>query len=754
MNKKKQKVALFGDDDDVDAHEGNGLDINKGYAQKYDNWRRLEEMQKIKDKYGDLGDDDDSESSESEPEWTDEHEEAFLRTLGALKSGDRSCFANGKSFFNDIQGSEDGKSNKKAKDSKKKKKDEKMTIKDYERKLVLEKGGQIDESDEEAEIQKTHQKGYYEEQEEIRKSLANAINFGDDDDDDEDILTERKKTSKELEEEDADFYEWMKTADTKADKKKAKELKHLKKFWKDDEEKLDESEKFLRDYLLNKDYQPGENEENPTYDEIVALEEDEKDLDKNRQYEHKYNFRFEDPDQEFIKQYPRTVAESMRTDDSSRKEKRHEREERKKREKDEKKRELAELKKMKRSEIEQKLGKLRKAAGIDIPLTMDELNEDFDPKEFDKKMKSIFNDEYYGVEENVKEDEDEKPVFSDMDDSDFEDYDNLDVEELKKEGVAVPEEEEEDSEESDDSKDDEKEAPKTKKSAMKNGKFDMVAAAQNAMSKDKNDNRRKSKRNALKEALAKKKPLFNPKEKTFEEYFNEYYALDYEDIIGDTPTRFKYRDVEANDFGLSTEEILEADERQLNAWASLKKVTAYRTPQEEFFDRKAYQRKAEDVNKKKRILSTDFGGKKSLKRKAEEEEMEMAEKGAELVEEEEGEKKKKKKKRGKKKVKVVGSVEEEAPEAVEEPEDVVEKEKEDPEAMDEVEEAPEAPKVQQNGGGQNGGGAPAKKKARKRNNKNKHNAIAEKFGEGMTDSRVKAYGLNPSRLKKGLFYGQ
>ncbi|KAF1764984.1 hypothetical protein GCK72_004935 [Caenorhabditis remanei] len=445
--------------------------VNKkemGYAQNYDNWRRLEEMQKIKDKYGD---DDDDSSSESEPEWTDGHEEAFLRTLGALKSGDRSVFENGKSFFNDIQESSSSTKNSKEKPKKSKKNDEKMTIKDYERKLVLEKGGQIDESDEEAEYKKTQQKGYYEEQEEIRKSLAAAINLGDDEDD-EDILKERKKTSKELEDEDNDFYEWMKSEDGKADKKKAKELKHLKKFWKDDQ-KLDDSEKFLRDYLLNKDYEPGENEENPTYDEIVALEEDEKELDKNRQYEQKYNFRFEDPDQEFIKQYPRTVAESMRTDDSSRKVKRHEREERKKKEKEEKKRELAELKKMKRSEIEQKLGKLRKAAGVDIPLTLDELNADFDPKEFDKKMKSIFNDEYYGVEENIQEDEDEKPVFSDIDDTDFEDYDNLDVEELKKKGVHEDEGDDEEEEEEEDvdeeDEEEEEEKPKTKKSAMKNG---------------------------------------------------------------------------------------------------------------------------------------------------------------------------------------------------------------------------------------------------------------------------------------------
>lgn len=600
---------------------------------------------------------------------------------------------------------------------------------------------QIDESDEEAEYNKTQQRGYYEEQEEIRKSLSAAINA--DDGADDDLLTERKKTSKEQEDEDEDFYQWMKSEDGKADKKKAKELKHLKKFWKDDKN-MDESDKFLRDYLLNKDYEPGENEENPTYEDIVALEEDEKDLDSNRKYEHKFNFRFEDPDQEFIKQYPRTVAESMRSEDSSRKDKRHEREERKKREKAEKKKELAELKKMKRSEIEQKLGKLQKAAGIHIPLTLDELNADFDPKEFDKKMQSIFNDEYYGVEENIQENEDEKPIFSDMEDSDYEDYDNLDVDELKREEQEADDDDEEDEESVDD--EDEQEVPKSKKSAMKNGKFDMVAAAQKAMSKDKNDSRRKSKRNALKDALARKKPLFNPKEKTFEEYFNEYYALDYEDIIGDTPTRFKYRDVESNDFGLSTDEILEADERQLNAWASLKKVTAYRTSQEEFFDRKAYQRKAEDVNKKKRILSIDFGGKKSLKRKMEDEQMEkeMAEMNDQNDNtEEDAEKKKKKKKRGKKKVKLTETEnpEENMTEAIENEVEEVDKQEQLPVPQpEEPEAAHEAPKEE-------------KKKTRKRN-KNKNNVIAEKFGQGMTDSRVKAYGLNPSRLKKGLVYGQ
>lgn len=56
----------------------------------------------------------------------------------------------------------------------------------------------------------------------------------------------------------------------------------------------------------------------------------------------------------------------------------------------------------------------------------------------------------------------------------------------------------------------------------------------------------------------------------------EYYKLDYEDIIAGMPVRFKYTQIPQDDFGLTTETILNKSDNELNRIVSLKQYAPYR----------------------------------------------------------------------------------------------------------------------------------------------------------------------------------
>ncbi|XP_078807366.1 protein KRI1 homolog isoform X9 [Oryzias latipes] len=469
-----------------------------------------------------------------------------------------------------------------------------------------------DDSDEE-EAAKRRQRAaspsYIQEQRELKASFRKFVEDSDDEDGDEEggtstLLTRRMKTQ-EKDEEEADFVEWLKGQAELEGGEEVKDMKYLRDYWNNPQ--LEEKERFLRDYVLNKGYLNEEDDDEeriPTYDEVVqedvddSEEEGESFLERQEDFERSYNFRFEEPNSERVKTYPRNIATAVHSKDDSRKRKREEVKERKQKEKEQKR---EQLKQLKRNEIMEKLKQLQELTGNEqLAFSQEDLEGDFDPKHHDRLMQKFFGDEYYG------EEEEEKPQFED--DDEMEDRWNWDT--------WTGEDQEEDYAEEDyngeasgphcddedfimDADYDPSQHSASKKIKKKERKKKMKKEDLPLMGK-------KRKKSHFADVVTQKKPVFDPKEKTFEQYLDEYYKLDYEDIIDDLPCRFRYRQVVPNDFGLTTEEILSANDKELNRWCSLKKTCMFRSEKEELSDLKNYKIKAGNERKKKEILSSVY----------------------------------------------------------------------------------------------------------------------------------------------------
>nr|CAH0107860.1 unnamed protein product [Daphnia galeata] len=576
--------------DEASSDDEGNLKINSNYAEKYNQWREKEEYQKLKDKYGENsamkmlvnGDGDSSSTSETEDEdgeaWDSEVEKQFFQTLASLKKKDPSIYNAEKKFFDKaVQPALPKKSTK----------EEAFTLRDYERKVMLEKQGKM--SDDEDAPPRT----FHEEQEELKIGFKAALQ--DSDSETEDLLKIRPKNEIQKEKEEEEYREWLKGQKEDINNEETKkQLEPLKEYWSNP--KLDENEAFLKDFFLNKRYKCSEDKNYiPTYDEVVHdsegdLSEDEKTLEQQLEFEHKYNFRFEEPDPEFIKRYPRTIADSMRKPDTSRKAKRDEVKERKKREKEEKKEDLKMLKKYKLKEIQEKLEQLKSITGnASLPFQDDDLEGDFDPDQYDRKMGEIFNQDYYHVDnENQKP---EFPYDPEIDDENWDDYKGQEA------GPSTSND-----------YDNDYDGPH-----CEDPDFNMDCDYDEAREESKKEmiemtrRNRGRKKSIFAQKLETKKPVFDPKQyPNYEEYLEEYYKLDYEDIIGDQPVRFKYRTVVENDFGLDVEEILVAREKELNQWCSVKKMSQYRTEREEMNDYYTYITKKKNLSLKKRVLPSVF----------------------------------------------------------------------------------------------------------------------------------------------------
>ncbi|CAF1511621.1 unnamed protein product, partial [Adineta steineri] len=161
----------------------------------------------------------------------------------------------------------------------------------------------------------------------------------------------------------------------------------------------------------------------PSYDEIVKQDDDSDDeFETAEEFERKYNFRYQEPDAEFLKRYPRTIEDSVRRKDDRRKVKRAEIKQRKELERQQKQEEIKRLKNLKKKEIVDKIKRLKTVAGDeDLRLNIDDFDGDFDPKEYDRRMQELFSDNYYEKGTN----EDDVPEVSD-EELQVEDWDRVD----------------------------------------------------------------------------------------------------------------------------------------------------------------------------------------------------------------------------------------------------------------------------------------------------------------------------------------
>ncbi|GAB1605376.1 hypothetical protein Ahia01_000819400 [Argonauta hians] len=563
----------------------------------------------------------DSSSSEEDEDGqaiTEQFEKDWICTLAALKAKDPKIYDKNVNFF---QNTGEGLSGKK---SKKKKT---LTLQDVQRKTLITTEGAPPGDEKiryEDDIDTPVAPSYFEEQQQLKKQFHEAASAIDNQE--EDILIKKTNENTESErEEDYRLFLKGRTDELKKSNKITNQLSVLKDFWSKSD--LTEGETFLRDYILNKGYKS--KNVTPSYMEIIKDEEfseEEEMLTKQDRFEREYNFRFEEPDRNFIKSHPRKIIDSVRREDTSRAEKRKVTIERKKKEKEMKQEKLKSAKKQKRKEILSLIAKLKQVSGNNkLGAEPIDLDGDFNPDLYDKFMESAFCDDYYaqGDEDN------EKPVFSD-DGWGEEDYND----EPRGDGDDYGDGEGNDygganyGGDGDDQDYDggggggggdyddgsgggggggDSEKPGCSyqydnELHFEDPDFNMDADYDPSQQQQQPRKKRKDRKKKQKQ----EKPKFNPDEMSFEEYFDEYYKLDYEDLIDDLPCRYQYRSVVPNDFGLDTEEILHSTDKELNSWCPLSKVVQYRNDDEEFVSKRMYFKRSKQKNRKKNVLTTYY----------------------------------------------------------------------------------------------------------------------------------------------------
>ncbi|KAF9471233.1 hypothetical protein BDN70DRAFT_998692 [Pholiota conissans] len=408
--------------------------------------------------------------------------------------------------------------------------------------------------------------------------------------------------------------------DTTTEKKKKKKKKKKSKATAEGgsepvkKSKAEQDQEFLVNYILNRGWIDRSEGHVPTYNEITSPaqerrkkkgkskaepqegdddlpkadggDDDDEEMDTGMlsdtsfeslasHFETSYNHRFEEPGASTIPSFPRTLTSVVRRQDTTRKDARERRKQRKEEELQKKREEVKRLKALKMREIKRKLeligkqGGLKKAKSgeddvedefVDEALRELDLEGEWDPEKHDRQMADLFDRGEDAFEEEVGfggDDDDDDAVRYDANGKPIWD-DDVDIGDIPISDddahiVYDPN-------------------PKLSKKEKKKKKKKKDAAGDDGVDVDAMD--------------ADALPQFDDEEewdgteemrkRKFNEYMDQIYGLDFNDLVGDLPTRFNYVPVQPQNYALTPAEILMATDQELNEYMSVKKYAPYR----------------------------------------------------------------------------------------------------------------------------------------------------------------------------------
>ena len=539
-----------------DDEEINALKINEKYAARFEHNERRKETHRLQAKLereyargalrarGDGKSESETATESSDGTSSDEEETleraldgAFAEALMKIRRKDPSVYDAETKLFDEAsedEDDEDGGGKKEATSTKRTKKKTRATLREVVATQLLEGGATaLEEAEAEAEAARANDEpSYVEEQAALKRAFKDAAAGGDDDEDDEDesgLVVKRRAAAM--------------TAATE-------KLSEYFDARRGDANDLSAEDKFLRDYLLEKQWMKEDSKKDsaavrfqtlgpPSSDEDddAGADDESSDselLDRAEAFEHKYNFRFEEPGADRLVSHSRHIEGLVRREDSKRKDKRKKVRERKESERAKLLAEVRRLKNLKREEIANKMRQISAVGGLKGGgAKVADLTEEFDPEAHDRAMQEMYGDEYYDAAGEDGEDE----VFGELEKPEFGDLEE-EMKELLK-GAGKPDDD--DLDDDDHFDDDDEPAP------------------------DEEEEENKFSKRAAKKWR-----------KELEAKMDEYYKLNAEDFIGEAPTRFPYKEVAPKMFGLTTRDVLLMEDKHLNQIVGLKKLAPYR----------------------------------------------------------------------------------------------------------------------------------------------------------------------------------